>query len=477
MMHTPIELHVQPNVCDVIVPNDLCIGCGICVAVCPVNVLDMQFNDYGEYVPIELPGCLPKCRVCVDACPFSDQSDNEDTLGKMLYGEAPEVKHRPETGYYLECYVGYSNVNGQRANGSSGGLATWFLTRLLREGIVDRVISVNAHPGTDRLYQFGVFTTPEEVEAASRSIYYPVEMSQVLSEIWENEGRYAITGIPCFIKGLRLAMRRNYRLRNRIVVTVGLVCGQSKSKYYAEYLAAKVGGDPNALVNIEFRKKDAQRPANDYGCSFTWKTDGGERSATIFQSEGMSEAWVNDYFKPTACNYCDDVFAETADVVFMDAWLPQYVGDYRGHSIVLNRSQALRELWTRAMTSSEVTVAPIAVDDAIHSQRGVLRVKREGLQFRTLVAQREGKVFPRKRWAPAKAGSPFERQIWRTKLIMARQTRKIWAQRKDAAALDKALIPHKVLVKLLRTANGGLNALRENRLREALQTWAGRKFR
>lgn len=33
---------------------------------------------------------------------------------------------------------------------------------------------------------------------------------------------------------------------------------------------------------------------------------------------------------PRACNYCDDVFAECADVTCMDAWLPEYSQDHRG---------------------------------------------------------------------------------------------------------------------------------------------------
>ena len=43
--------------------------------------------------------------------------------------------------------------------------------------------------------------------------------------------------------------------------------------------------------------------------------------------------WHYQYFKHNACNFCDDVFGETADITFMDAWLPEYVRDYKGTSL------------------------------------------------------------------------------------------------------------------------------------------------
>ena len=48
--------------------------------------------------------------------------------------------------------------------------------------------------------------------------------------------------------------------------------------------------------------------------------------------------WAFGAFQPAACNSCDDVFAETADVVFGDAWLPQYTDDWRGTNVVVTRS-------------------------------------------------------------------------------------------------------------------------------------------
>ena len=37
-----------------------------------------------------------------------------------------------------------------------------------------------------------------------------------------------------------------------------------------------------------------------------------------------------------ACEFCDDVVGETADMSVGDAWLPGYVSDWRGTSVVVS---------------------------------------------------------------------------------------------------------------------------------------------
>lgn len=456
------------NVCEVIVPNDLCIGCGLCAAVCPPQVLQMTKNPYGEIVAEEYrEGCLPKCDLCLRACPFWDQDANEDTLAQALFvpgaaplargasafvpataidvkpqaAPVPQPQHRTQTGYYLDAYVGASQVGTQRADGASGGLTTWFLERLLAEGIVDQVICVAPNDDPQAMYCFAVFDDITAIRKAARSCYYPVEASDVLRHVLEHEGRYAITGLPCLIKGIRLAQRNNRRLRERIVATLGLVCGQTKSSFFVEYLAALGGGDPERLTNVRFRVKDPQRPANDFGLQFTWQSETGPKSDTIFWTEGMREVWTQSLFKPNACNFCDDVYAETADVVFMDAWLPGYREDYRGHTIVINRNARFQPIWEAALNGPELELERLSIDAAIRSQQGQTYEKREGMQYRSWLAQQAGSWFPRKRFAPTLAGNRAEQRAWRLKLRARTLSRTLWAERKDLRRLQAALRP------------------------------------
>jgi ferredoxin len=101
---------MKPNVIEIIVQNNLCIGCGVCAAVCPSNVLKMEFNKYGEYNPVQSSGCLEKCNSYLKVCPFYDHNENEDSLAKEIFGDIELIRHRSEIGYYLDSYVDYSKL-------------------------------------------------------------------------------------------------------------------------------------------------------------------------------------------------------------------------------------------------------------------------------------------------------------------------------------------------------------------------------
>lgn len=264
-----------------IVENDLCIGCGLCAVICPSRSLEMEWNRYGEFNPVERLVCDKECGLCLKVCPFADGNDNEDSIGKTLYGNVPDICYTPETGYYLDSYVGFALETRER--GSSGGMATWFLSTLLKKGIVDYVIAVVPNDDPDTLFKFSIFSDPKSVLDSSGSAYYPVELSGVLREIQDRSGKCAIIGLPCFIKAIRLTAQNHRKLNERISVTVGLVCGQLKNKQYSTYLA-NLAGMQNKPIKIIFREKNLDKPATDY--SFHCIDEEGKHGK-LYSFEGM----------------------------------------------------------------------------------------------------------------------------------------------------------------------------------------------
>lgn len=383
---------MKPNVIDKIVKNDLCIGCGTCAGICPQKILKIQDNEYGEYIPSEVQVCDSHCGLCMEVCPFGD-NENETQIGAKIYGSTEGIKYLPETGYYLDSYVGYSNEF--RQSSASGGMAVWLLTKLLKEGIVDHVICPTPQKNPEKLFSFEILSDENSIKAASGSVYYPVEMSEVIQKIIEFPGRYAVTGLPCFIKALRLASQKNRKLRERIAFTIGLVCGQMKSKNYTKYIAALAGKkDLNKIQSVYYRGKDPENPASNFYYHFT---DEHGLKYKIFWSDGISEAWVNRWFTPNACNYCDDVFAELADVTFMDAWLPEYSRDSMGTSLMLVRSPEILAIIQEGMDKKEINVSKISVEKVIQSQAGVIDVKREQLSYRLYLTEQKERKVPKKR--------------------------------------------------------------------------------
>ncbi|QYZ79906.1 4Fe-4S ferredoxin [Methanofollis formosanus] len=424
---------MKPSVITNVVEHDLCIGCGLCAALCPAGTLAMQWNRYGEYSPIEVSPCTTECGLCLKTCPFADHEENEDTIGRELYGGVPGIQHRSETGYYLATYVGYSERH--RPTSASGGMATWLLETLLTQGVVEHVVCVAPTGGPDKLFAFCVFDTAEDVRTGAGSAYYPVEMSGVIRHILDVPGRYAITGLPCFLKAIRLAQQRNKKLRERIVVTVGLTCGQLKSRHFTDYIAA-LAGVQGEVTAVRYRGKSPDQPASNFYFSFT-STDGEERR--IFWNEGIAEAWTNRWFTPNACNYCDDVFAECADVTCMDAWLPEFSKDSRGTSLVLVRSPLIQEVIKRG---EGICLDPIAVEEVVQSQAGVVAIKRRHLAYQLDLDRMKEKKVPEKRVKPERAKNPFLRQEVVVKERMRVASRDLWINgEQDRAHLRDVMQP------------------------------------
>jgi coenzyme F420 hydrogenase subunit beta len=417
-----------------VVKEDLCIGCGLCAAICPQGNLAMTWNRFGEYNASEIKPCATDCGLCQKVCPFGGLEEDESTIGEQLYGAVPGIQHRSETGYYLAAYVGHSEKH--RPTSASGGVATWLLEELLSNSIVDHVICVAPTGDPERLFEFKVFSTPNEVRTGAGSAYYPIEMSAAIREVLETPGRYAIVGLPCFIKAVRLAQRSSAKLRERIVVTVGLVCGQMKSKHFTDYVAA-LAGVQGEVTAVRYRGKSPDQPASNFHYVFT-AADGEEQR--IFWNEGISEAWTNRWFTPAACNYCDDIFAECADVACMDAWLPEYSSDSRGTSLVLVRSPTIRDIIEQGQG---IDLKPISIERVVQSQAGVVAVKREQLAYRLYLDDRRGRKAPVKRVAPAKPKNILLRQEFALKEKMQIMSHDRWATGlTDAEKFRDGMRPH-----------------------------------
>ena len=388
----------MPEVIAQTVAYDLCCGCGVCAGMCPRQNLSMQRDARGQYRPFSREDCPSGCSVCRRVCPFSLAQTNETDLAREVFGAVPDLTWHGELGSYRQLWIGHVATGRFREQGASGGAATWLLHELLTSGLVDAVVCVRPTGIAGRLYEFCIVRDPEELATTSRSAYYPVELSAVLREVRERDGRYAITGLPCVCKAIRLAMGVDSRLSERIAFLLGLVCGHGVTAAFTDYLAVKAGLNPRTLWKWASRVKDPTVPAHN--SAFRGADDTHE--ASIHWQPVVGPAWNARVFTPRACLFCDDVFAETADIALMDAWLDPYMQDWRGANIVIARNPRLGELIERAIQESRLDLCPLPVNRVIASQAGALSEKRKVHGYRLWLEQQAGRVVPTKRITPVK---------------------------------------------------------------------------
>lgn len=392
--------HLRRTVID----NGFCVGCGVCAAA-RGSRFAVGFDAYGRLQAQPRPAAEPAAGAEPDyaaICPFGEAAHREDTLARDRFGG--DLPGHTAIGFYRAVYAGHVAEAGFREAGSSGGMGTWILHELFRRGMIDGVINVHAVDPREegRLFRFGLSTTAAEIRQSAKSRYYPVELSQVLQTVRERPGRYALVGVPCFVKAAHLLCRRDPELADRIRYTVGLVCGHLKSSRFVGLFAWQNGMHPDAVTAVDFRHKLSGEAANQYGVRIVGTIDGKAAEVVRQNKSHFGYLWGHGFFKYRACDYCDDVVGETADISVGDAWLPAYVGDSNGTNIVVVRHPELAQIVEEARGEGRLHLDTLDPDSAARSQDAGLRHRRIGLAIRLADRVRKGQWVPPKR-VPADA--------------------------------------------------------------------------
>jgi len=262
----------------------------------------------------------------------------------------------------------------------------------------------------------------------------------VLKVVQDVTGRYAVVGIPCFIKSLNLLRNSDSVFSERIVITAGIFCGHMKSTNFADYLITCLGVDPNQAATVDFRKKAEDRMASDY--LFEVRTVDG-KVVNRPMSEIYGGNWGYGFFKNNACNYCDDLAAETADIAFGDAWLPEYVSDARGTNVVVVRTKFTQAIIKEGMNNGELTIHPIDVARVIESQAAGLRDRREGLAHRIAKKKTADEWVPMKRLSPDRSISKKREKIYDLRLAIGEATHNAFSSNgtNDLAHFESSIRP------------------------------------
>lgn len=439
---------LKPSIVSVL-NSGLCVGCGACKVV--DSGISIVRNRYGA-MEADISSCSePGLILASKVCPWSAESRSETEISDSLFSGCSGYDDR--IGFYIDMVAARVCNDDDVVRSSSGGMTTLIASALLEAGYVDGVIHVgSAESACSGLFEFVVSESVSQIEGRRKSQYYSASIDIVMERIRGDGRRYAFVGVPCYVKAVRSLCQVDISLSEQIRFFIGLVCGHMKSSAFAESMAWQVGVAPDRLRSVDFRKKVVGRPAHEYQFEAT-SIDGVRASGVSKDLVGGS--WGHALFQLKACDFCDDIFAETADVVLGDAWIKKYVKDWRGTNVVVVRNPIIMKIMHDALACGRITMDSISVDELVESQAGNFRHRWDGLSVRLEVAQQAGEWIPSKRIKPgSRSVSDQRRKIILLRQKMASESHSLFYEAKNRHSLPFFLGAIAPMVKSMKKLTG-----------------------
>lgn len=420
-----------------IVDNKLCVGCGLCISESKNS--KMILSDEGFLIPDITKEFNENA---INICPFNPNPDkaveDEEKLAK-LFLETVTMKHEATIGHYIGAYIGHAEEF--RSTSSSGGLGTYVFQKLLEQGFVDYLFVVHEFEGA---YAYEWFEKGDNIKKSSKTRYYPVSLERLFLEIDAKNGKIAVSGIPSFIKAIRLKQYYYPEYHSKIPFLVGIICGGIKSKFFSDYLAQRAGFETD-YTKPEYRIKDDNSSANDY--SFGAEDQQGNEKTVKMRKVG--NMWGTAYFNCNAYDFGSDVTAELADISLGDAWIKPYSEDGRGTNVIITRSLVADSLIQEGISKGELEIVNISAETLKLSQGGGIRHRQVGLKYRMKHQKKKGLLVPHVRKGVLQ-NIPFEFQlVQKQRMKMRQKSLDVWKKYPNAIIFDKKLASDNFQLKIL----------------------------
>lgn len=328
--------------------SKFCVGCGICLGICPVKAIKPQFHNGVLTVGFDYSRCT-RCAACTEACPSLSNlnrtcPENSDGVGKIE-----------------SILFGYAADNDVRLHAASGGVATSLILHMLRRRIVDKVLVVRMNKFTATSL---LTSDPKDILSAQGSIYFKTFSLHLLPEIssYAKKGkRVCIVGLPCQISALGNILRD---FRDRLYF-LGLICNHVNEFWYLECLFERFLPNDAKPSIVTSRKHGWPGGIKIFFTPENQST----QEVSISQHDFWRPIPSLDISSPIGCSICADHLATMADIVVGDAWHPKFTAkSSSGVSILMVRTAKGLELVKSLVENKQLFVEKARMADLIVAQ-------------------------------------------------------------------------------------------------------------
>ena len=331
-----------------VISSGMCIGCGACeMADGSVRV---ALNPRSLVYEPTSPGGAAAAAVCPAV------SVDYAGLQSWLF---PGSEAGP-FGVVRSVHLAQSTDIDRNTKASSGGLIKEVLRSMLRNGEIDGVIALDHVDGIE--FAARLVTDPEDVDTLPGSIYHNLRQTPALQLLRDTPGRLAVVAIPCQLEGMYSWIRTNApELREKVVLTVGLLCGWQYSHHSINAMGEYLGFDPAEIADISYRG------GGPVGKLTVTMRDGREHSASRRVDFGYQVAF-DRHFNTTRCHVCVNHGNFLADLVVGDAWLPSTVFTKTGISLVVCRTERAESVLAGLVSAGACVSVRVTEDEIRESQ-------------------------------------------------------------------------------------------------------------
>lgn len=268
-----------------------------------------------------------------------------DKLTKKTWSEA---ELDAMLGVSRAAYLTHAADDSIREQAASGGTSSALLVAALESGRIDGAIVCRTfvEEGKVRAH-FVLARTREEILTARGSKYVETRfLREVLPILEENEGRFAVCGLPCDITNLKRWEEKNPKLAGKVALRIAFLCGSNSRKELVDGIACKLCKEARSeLVEFHF----------SYG---HWR---GELEAKFANGKVIKKGkpFYSDYrnlffFTERKCVACIDHFGYDSDISMGDVWLYALRDDPIKHTCVLVRSERAAEIFDAAVADGRI---------------------------------------------------------------------------------------------------------------------------
>ncbi len=300
----------------------LCIGCGLCEAICGAENVNMVLLKDGFYHP-NIKSIRKESELIIkNICPgLNIVNDIIFSKNERIWGK-------------IEClFTGFSTDTEIREKGSSGGIGSAIANYLIKKKIIDAALQVGGNDSNYLNNTLRISKTRDDILKCASSRYAPALIFNRIFEFLKKKGgHYCFIGKPCDISALKNLLKEFPQYRKKIVLTVGIMCAGMPSFNATD----KLINDCNPATPI----KALKYRGDGWPGNFSFIDRNGKKFEISYQ-----DSWGGVLGKHIhqRCKICPDAIGLQADIVIGDAWetvdgYPNF-SERNGRSLIIVRTE------------------------------------------------------------------------------------------------------------------------------------------